>query len=411
MRISFIKLSFALAVICLYTYLFGIMQTIGEEHAGSHLPATSDYTDTAPPSTSTIDVGNPRVPGFADFDAPMPAVSMPAEPPRTTLSEPPATEPLTAVPATGTAAAVTTARTVTSAPATTSRPPATTPVPPPATTVTTTQASPSDGQTFRIRVNGNEITGDAFDIVSRVVQAEIGSSFHPEAIKAQAVAAYTYISYRNANGIAPNLPFASTASVRVQDATRAVWGQAIYHNGQYINAAFSASSAGWSSSARNVWGTDVAYLQSVRTEFDILHNDPNIGRIATFSSEEIRNNVRNRLGITLTGDPSSWLAIINRVDNVYVGQMSVGGQTTFSNNGRETAITGRVFRERVMGFGIRSASFTFEYNQAADSFIFTTNGYGHGVGMSQNGANTLANHLGYDYIRILTFYYTGVTVR
>jgi stage II sporulation protein D len=64
-----------------------------------------------------------------------------------------------------------------------------------------------------------------------------------------------------------------------------------------------------------------------------------------------------------------------------------------------------------MGFALRSASFTFVYDEGSDTFIFTTNGYGHGVGMSQNGANTLATHLGYSYVDILTFYFSGVNVR
>jgi stage II sporulation protein D len=96
---------------------------------------------------------------------------------------------------------------------------------------------------------------------------------------------------------------------------------------------------------------------------------------------------------------------------VYVGELSVGGQTSFTRNGTVTPITGRFFREQIMGFDLRSASFTFRYNRGDDTFTFMTNGFGHGVGLSQNGANTLANHLGFDYKEILMFYYQGVNVR
>jgi len=265
-------------------------------------------------------------------------------------------------------------------------------------------------------VRGNEIEGDAFDIVARTVQGEIGSRFHAEAVKAQAVAVYTFIRYQNANGVVPNLPVAATATDRIRDLTREVFGELIYHNGRIINSVFSASSAGFTSSARNVWGSDVVYLQSIRTDFDIEHNDPNIDRTVTYTAAEIRDAVSRQTGIQLTGNPANWFRIINHVDTVYVGQMTVGGQTTFMNNNREIAITGRVFRERIMGFGIdgrlfRSASFTFEYDAPSDSFTFTFRGYGHGVGMSQNGANILATHRGLNYRQILQHYYIGVEVR
>jgi stage II sporulation protein D len=96
---------------------------------------------------------------------------------------------------------------------------------------------------------------------------------------------------------------------------------------------------------------------------------------------------------------------------VYVGEFSVGGQTSFTRNGTTTPITGRFFREQIMAFDLRSASFTFTYNRAADTFTFTTNGFGHGVGLSQNGANNLATNQGYSYRDILLFYYRGVTIR
>jgi len=257
--------------------------------------------------------------------------------------------------------------------------------------------------------------GDAFDITARTVQGEIGSRFHDEAVKAQAIAIYTYIKYQNSINVAPSLPVAATATQRIADLTREVFGELIYHDNRIINAVFSASSAGYTSSARNVWGSEVAYLQSVRTQFDEQH-DPNMGMTIIYTSAEIRDAVQQQTGITLTGNPANWLRINNHIDTVYVGEMSIGGRTTFTNAGREITFTGRVFRERVMQFGnaerrFRSASFSFAYDATTDTFTFTTNGYGHGVGMSQNGANILATHRGFTYKEILRFYYTGVEIR
>ncbi|MCI7759482.1 MAG: SpoIID/LytB domain protein, partial [[Eubacterium] saphenum] len=73
-------------------------------------------------------------------------------------------------------------------------------------------------------------------------------------------------------------------------------------------------------------------------------------------------------------------------------------------------ITGRVFREKIMSFDIRSNAFDIDYNPSTDEFTFTTYGYGHGVGLSQNGANNLAKYWGWDYRQILEFYYTGTYV-
>ena len=73
----------------------------------------------------------------------------------------------------------------------------------------------------------------------------------------------------------------------------------------------------------------------------------------------------------------------------------------------QAAINGRQMRERVLKYGIKSAAFTVSYEDG--TFTITTYGYGHGVGLSQNGANILAKQ-GYSYVDILKFYFTGITV-
>jgi stage II sporulation protein D len=103
-------------------------------------------------------------------------------------------------------------------------------------------------------------------------------------------------------------------------------------------------------------------------------------------------------GITLSANPSNWLVITSFIDGSYVGNISVDGQVT---------TTGRKFREVIMNYNIRSAAFDIVYN--GENFIITTYGYGHGVGMSQNGANILAKQ-GYTFDAILRYYYTGIIV-
>ncbi|MCL2071764.1 MAG: SpoIID/LytB domain-containing protein [Oscillospiraceae bacterium] len=408
-KTSLIKISFAMAIISLYTYVYGIMEivdarlpiddNIGNRQAVSSEPAADENSEPI-----ELQVTNGRLPRLSDFDKPVIGF---VEEESVQVSEATvaittaSTTAATTSPAAGTSAAATTAVTT-----------------PSGTSVsgssedfeTLINNEPLSSGTFRISSGGNTVEGDAFDIVARVVQAEIGSAFHKEAIKAQAVAIYTYIKRQNEAGNAPVLPIAPNASERVREYSRDVWGQAIYHNGQLIQAVYSASSAGWSASSQSVWGSDLPYLRSGKRDFDEQH-DPNWGQTVTFSSSEIMSNVLRQTGIQLSGEPAGWLRIINHVDTAYVGEMSIGGKTSFTHNGNDTKITGRVFRERIMGFALRSASFTFEYDSAKDTFTFKTNGYGHGAGMSQNGANILATHRGYDYIDILKYYYTGVEVR
>lgn len=276
----------------------------------------------------------------------------------------------------------------------------------------TPSTPPADVGTLTVSYTGSggSVTLDAADILAQVVMGEIGGSFNEEAIKAQAVAAYTYIKYYNDNG---NVPYVAirTPSEKVINCVNQVLGQGVYYNGSLIQAVYGASTAGYTASAKNVWGIDYAYLPSQKCELDALY-DPNYGVKATFTSTEIKNKVREKTGIELSGDPGNWFAIREYVDNVYVGTMSIGGQTSYVNGSGETVnITGRVMREKIMDFDLRSACFEISYSADTDKFTFTTYGYGHGVGFSQHGANNLANYWNYDYKQILQFYYPGTEVR
>lgn len=255
------------------------------------------------------------------------------------------------------------------------------------------------------------VSGKAIDIVSRIVANEIGGAFAPEAIKAQAVAAYSYIKYFNERDNYPSVLLEDNVPDSIRVLVASVIGQAVYYDGEIIQAVYSASSAGYTASAANVWGNDVPYLQSVFCELDEEY-DPNYGHKATFTSSEIKSNVYNACGITLEGDPYDWFEIIDRLDGKYVGKMTIGGYDSYiDSDGDETEITGRVFRERIMGFDIRSTAFDIDYDETTDEFTITTYGYGHGVGMSENGADNLATYWGWDYKQILEFYYTGAYIQ
>lgn len=122
--------------------------------------------------------------------------------------------------------------------------------------------------TLAIKVNGKTVKGSAQNIVGRVVEAEMGASFSQEALKAQAVAAYTYIRYNNQKGTIPSLPAKSSVSAKVEDAVEQVIGEALYYQGEYINATYCASNAGNSVDSENVWGGYLPYLRSVESPGD-----------------------------------------------------------------------------------------------------------------------------------------------
>lgn len=279
------------------------------------------------------------------------------------------------------------------------------------TTTVPTEDNPS-GELLRVQYSGSggPVEVDAAEILAKVVMGEIGGSFNEEAIKAQAVASYTYIKYYNNNGSAPNVTV-KEPNETVKKCVNEVFGQAIYFNDDLIQAVYCASSAGYTASSKEVWGVDYPYLQSRKCELDALY-DPNYEVKASFTSEEIKNLVKTSTGIELDGDPGNWFAIKSYVDTVYVGSFSIGGKTTYTDDdGKEIEITGRTVREKILQYQIRSSCFNVAYNSETDKFIFTTYGYGHGVGLSQNGANNLAKVWGYDYKEILNYYYPNTQIK
>jgi len=108
----------------------------------------------------------------------------------------------------------------------------------------------------------------------------------------------------------------------------------------------------------------------------------------------VRDILSDEKGVTLSDDPAKWFGKPTLSDSGTVASQSVGGKK----------IAGT--RVRTL-FGLRSASYSVTYEN--DTFTFSVRGYGHGVGMSQNGADCLARE-GYSYKDILKHYYAGVTI-
>ncbi|MCL2856554.1 MAG: SpoIID/LytB domain-containing protein [Oscillospiraceae bacterium] len=276
--------------------------------------------------------------------------------------------------------------------------------PPPAQNQPGGGSSSTYSGNLRVRADGREVSASALEIVSRITQIEVGPGFHPEAIKAQAVAAYSFVRYFNDQGQAASVLLAPRADPRVESLVAEVLGQTVQFNGRVAFTPYHATSAGRTNSSRDVWGGHYAYLVPVDSSVDRGVNG--FERRQYFTLQQMLTRLESQLGISPSGSPDSWFQTISYTEGGYIRYMSVYGRTTNQRTGAR--ITGRQMRENVLN--LRSASFTVEFDHANERFIFTTFGHGHGVGMSQTGANVKAQQ-GMSYIEILAHYFPGTTVR
>lgn len=283
----------------------------------------------------------------------------------------------------------------------------------------TPQAGLDARRTLRV-LDGDAVTEMALaDYLVGVTAAEMPASFEPEALKAQAVAARTYTLYKlisgSNHGDTADLCTDSTccqAYISIEDA-RANWGaeadaceekirtavadtdgEAILYGGVPILAVFHASSAGLTRAAGQVWQSDLPYLQPVDSP-ESAAVIPNYYSRVEFAPEVLREKLLARIpAADLSGDRKGWLKNAVRDSAGSVETIEVGGVT----------VKGGTVRAAL---GLRSACFEWELQDG--SFVFFVTGHGHGVGLSQYGANAMAA-AGADYRDILTHYYTGVTV-
>ncbi len=251
-------------------------------------------------------------------------------------------------------------------------------------------------ETYKIKsiTTGKKIKSDGFDIVCQIVNGEIGSTWNEEAIKAQAVAAYTYLRYCKEKSITPVLAAKAGYNSRIKDIVKSVEGLVCKYDGAVIDAVFCASTAGCTADSLNVWGGSYAYLKSVDSRYDAAY-DPNYGVIKTIPKADVKAILQKK-GIKLSTNKKNWIKVISNYNGKYVGNVSIDGKLN---------LTGADIRSI---FGLKSAAFTVKYSDG--NFIFTTYGYGHGVGMSQWGAQLYASKGGYKFDQILKHYYSGIKI-
>ncbi len=281
----------------------------------------------------------------------------------------------------------------------------------------TQQSQQSETVRVYMHQSGEIKETDLSEYLVGVLAAEMSPTFHEEALKAQAVAAYTYLLNKRAdpdkslNGadLSDNSAThqgyiasderkekwgdkADAYEEKLQNAVKEISGKIITYDGEPIIAAFHAINSGVTQSAQTVWGGDVPYLKSVNSPGDKL--SPDCMKTVALSATEFSNLVSDVEGCSLNGEASEWIGKVKTNSDGYVQSVEIGSAELSGLEARDA-------------LGLRSAVFTYEYKDG--NFIFTTNGYGHCVGMSQYGADYMARQ-GSTWEEIIKHYYQGVTV-
>ena len=170
----------------------------------------------------------------------------------------------------------------------------------------------------------HEPAGDTLKVVSEIVNREVGGSFSYEAIKAQAVAVYTYIKYNGDDSKdlrgKPNPPQV------VIDACEEVLGEALYYDDNYALTVFSASSGGCSANCCEVFYADYPYLRSVPSDYDAAF-DPHWGTVTYMSADVVKKKLETAYHITLSDDPGNWIQPVYSDETGYVTEVLIDGQT------------------------------------------------------------------------------------
>lgn len=251
----------------------------------------------------------------------------------------------------------------------------------------------------------NTLTIELKEYIVGVVGAEMPASFNKEALKAQAVLARTYAlkSIKNNKRLTDS---SSTQNYKSVDELKNMWntsfntyyqkivsavnetkGIVLTYKGDLIEAVYHSTSNGKTEDAVNVWGNSFPYLVSVESNYD--NTNPSFLKDQFISYAEISNKLSMNINIDTNFEILS-KTIGDRVDVIKINDVSYSGVEVRSL------------------LGLRSADFSIIKNE--NGVIFQTKGYGHGVGMSQYGANGMAKN-GYNYSQILSHYYPKTTLK
>lgn len=254
-----------------------------------------------------------------------------------------------------------------------------------------------------------------------VVSAEMPANYEEEALKAQAVAARTYTIYQilNSKGKHGEADICDDSTCcqawiskenrlqkwseedreknwsKIVSAVNDTAGQIITYNNEAINAFFHSNSGGKTELASNVWigGKDFPYLQSVETSGEDGYTQ--YSSEVTISKKELLEKLKQEYpDIQINYEENECIKILDYTQSGRVKTLKFGN----------TEIAGTKVRSLL---GLKSTNFSMKLE--GENVIFSVKGYGHGVGMSQTGADSMAK-AGRNYEEILKHFYTGVEI-
>ncbi|WP_223701077.1 stage II sporulation protein D [Sutcliffiella deserti] len=253
------------------------------------------------------------------------------------------------------------------------------------------------------------------EYVVGVVASEMPAEFEEEALMAQALAARTFVlkhlMLEEPIGVPEGAVVSDTVNhqvykgpeelkaqwnepgeyeaklAKITAAVRATAGKILTYNNEPITASFFSTSNGQTENSEEYWQNEIPYLRSVASPWDI--NTPKYLDQVSLTVADFQN----RLGVSL-GAGTEVGKIISRTTGNRVSKVEINGKQ----------LTGREVREMLK---LQSSDFTWE--RKGDNIVITTKGYGHGVGMSQYGANGMALQ-GKKHPDIIAHYYKDVQI-
>lgn len=266
------------------------------------------------------------------------------------------------------------------------------------------------------RMSRNEIEQIPLErYVVGVVAAEMPAQFELEALKAQALTARTYIVRQMMSETQLGVPDGATVTDtvthqvykseedlkkiwepedydwklrKVQEAVLATKGQILTFEGAPISSTFFSTSNGYTENSEDYWSNSFPYLRSVESPWDAKES-PKFNNQVVMSISEFER----KLGVKLSGNNHIG-EIIERTEGKRVAKVNINGKT----------LSGKDIREKLE---LKSSDFSWVVK--GNQIVITTKGYGHGVGMSQYGANGMAKE-GKTYDEIVKHYYQGVSI-
>ena len=257
------------------------------------------------------------------------------------------------------------------------------------------------------------------DYICNVVSAEMPADYEIEALKAQAIVARTYTVYKIQNKKHDNADICDDSTCcqawiskedrlarweeskkesnwqKIEQCVKETQGKIITYNNQPINAFFHANSGGTTEMPVNVWGgSDFPYLQVVQTAGEEGYTQ--YSSEIELSQEELINKLKEKYSdIQIDFNNDDDIKILEHTDSRRVKTIKFGNHEL---SGVETRTL----------FGLKSAN--FEIVKENGKIKFFVKGYGHGVGMSQTGADTMAKQ-GNNYEDIIKHFYVGVEIK